>query len=293
MTDSLRVFRLVAQHASFTRAAELAGLTRPAVSQQIKQLEQHFGVELFTRNTRHVALTPAGEALLLHAERVLQAVESMEAAMAAIRQGQRAVITVAASTLPGESLLPRTLASFRKEQPGAEVHIRVANTEAVLQLVKDGQVDLGLVGQQVADAWLSCEQVGEDEILLALRPGESAPNPIPLKRLAQFPLVLREPGSATRATVMEALRQQGIDPGTLHVVAEVGSPEAVKTAVRAGVGCAFVSSASLTPGELAVVRVEGLVLKRPICACWPRHRTPTDLQRALISRLTGQMTSQR
>lgn len=290
MIDSLKVFRLVAQHASFTRAAELAGLTRPAVSQQIKQLEQHFGVDLFTRNTRHVALTPAGEALLLYAERTLQAAESMEAAMAAIRQGQRAVITVAASTLPGESLLPRTLAAFRREQPGAEVHMRVANTEAVLQLVKDGQVDLGLVGQQVTDAWLSCEQVGEDEILLALRPGESAPDPISLKRLAQLPLVFREPGSATRATVMEALRQQGVDPGTLHVVAEVGSPEAVKAAVRAGMGCAFVSSASLTPGELAVVRVEGMALKRPICACWPRHRAPTDLHRALISRLASQMT---
>ncbi|MFZ5824027.1 MAG: LysR substrate-binding domain-containing protein [Bacillota bacterium] len=291
MIDSLKVFRLVALHASFTRAAEFAGLTRPAVSQQIKQLEQHFGVDLFTRNTRHVALTPAGEALLLHAERVLQAAEAMDAAMTAMRKGQRAVITVAASTLPGESLLPRALAAFQKEQPGAEVHIRVANTEAVLQLVRDGQVDLGLVGQQVVDPWLVCEQVGEDEILLALRPGESVPDPLPLPRLAQLPLVLREPGSATRATVMEGLRQRGLEPSALLVVAEVGSPEAVKTAVRAGAGCAFLSSASLIPGELATVRLEGLVLKRPICACWPRHRTPTDLQRALISRLAGQLAA--
>lgn len=285
MIDSLKVFRLVAQHASFTRAAELAGLTRPAVSQQIKQLEQHFGVELFTRNTRHVALTPAGEALLLHAERILQAAEEMEGAMAALRQDLRLVVTVAASTFPGECLLPRALASLRAEQPAAEVHIRVANTEAVLQQVKDGQADLGLVGQQVNDPWLTCEQVGEDEIVLALHPGETAPDPLPLDRLAQLPLILREPGSATRATVMEALRSQGLDPATLRVVAEVGSPEAVKAAVRAGVGCAFVSAASLATGDIPLVRVEGLELKRPICACWPRHRTLNEVQRALLDHI--------
>lgn len=289
MIDSLKVFRLVAQHASFTRAAELAGLTRPAVSQQIKQLEQHFGVELFTRNTRHVALTPVGETLLLHAERVLQAAEEMEGAMACIRQNQRTVITVAASTLPGESLLPRALAAFRAERPSVEVHSRVANTETVLQWVKDGQAHLGLVGQQVVDPWLNCQQVGEDEILLALRPGESVPNPLPSHLLLQMPLILREPGSATRSTVTEALRQHGIDPSGLHVVAEVGSPEAVKAAVRAGVGCAFVSAASLAPGELPVVRVEGLVVKRPICAAWPRHKVLSEGQRALLDRIAAQL----
>lgn len=286
MIDSLKLFWLVAQHASFTRAAELVGLTRPAVSQQIKQLEQHFGVELFTRNRRHVALTPSGEALLAHAERVLHAAEAMEGAMAALRQDPHNVMTVAASTLPGETLLPRALAAFRAEKPAAEVHIRVANTETVLQWVKDGQADLGLVGQLVNDPWLTCEQVAEDEILLALRPGESAPDPLPLARLTQLPLIMREPGSATRATVVETLRGQGLDPAGLKVVAEVGSPEALKGAVRAGVGCAFVSSASLVSGELPVVRVEGIVMKRPICACWPRHRSLTDAQRALLDRLS-------
>ncbi|MFZ5814548.1 MAG: LysR substrate-binding domain-containing protein [Bacillota bacterium] len=289
MIDSLKVFRLVAQHASFTRAAELAGLTRPAVSQQIKQLEQHFGLELFIRNTRNVALTQAGETLLLHAERVLLAAEAMETAMGVLRHAQQTVIRVAASTLPGESLLPRALASFRNEQPGFEVHMRVANTNMVLQWVKDGQVDIGVVGQHVSDPWLVCEEVGEDEIVLALRPGESLPDPLPLSRLVELPLILREPGSATRATVVEALRQHDIDASALTIAAEVGSPEAVKSAVRAGVGCAFVSLASLSPGELRTVRVEGLVLKRPISACWPRHRELTEPQRALLANLAAQM----
>ncbi len=287
MIDSLKIFRLVAQHASFTRAAELAGLTRPAVSQQIKQLEQHFGLELFTRNTRHVALTPAGEVLLRHAERVLQAAEGMEGAMTAMRQGQRTVITVAASTLPGESLLPRALAAFRTEKPGVEVHARVTNTETVLQWVKDGMADLGLVGQRVADPWLTCEQVGQDEVVLALRPGEDLPDPLPTEMLVKLPLILREPGSATRATVLDALRHAGVDLSSLNVVAEVGSPEALKSAVRSGVGCAFLSATAVPPGDLQAVRVQGLVIKRPICACWPRHRMPNELQRALLAHLAA------
>jgi len=285
MIDSLKVFRLVAQHASFTRAAELAGLTRPAVSQQIKQLELHFGLELFTRNTRHVALTAAGQALLPHAERILQAAEGMESAMSGMRAGQRAVITVAASTLPGESLLPRALAQFRAKEPEVEVHMRVANTETVLHWVREGHAELGLVGQQVSDTWLSSEQIAEDEVVLAVRFGDQLPNPLPLGRLRELPLILREPGSATRTAVVDALRQAGVDMATLNVVAEVGSPEAMKAAVRSGVGCAFLSAGSIAPGELPVVRVQGLAIQRPICACWPRYRALTEGQRTLLEQL--------
>lgn len=287
MLDSLKIFRLVAQHASFTKAAKLAGLTRPAVSQQIKQLELHFGMELLTRSTRQVTVTPAGAALLEHVDRVMQEVDLLEATMAAIHRDQAARITVAASTLPGESLLPRALAAFREERGDVEVQLRVANTEAVLHWVREGQVDFGLVGQQVDDADLRCQPVVEDEILLAIPPGESLPNPLPLRRLLQLPLIMRECGSATRSTVLEALLAHGISPSCLRVIAEMGSPEAVKSAVRAGIGYAFVSAANLVPGELATVQVEGLCLKRSICACWPRNREPSEPQRSLLARLSA------
>lgn len=309
MLTTLRLFRLVAHYQSFTRAAEFSGLTRPAVSQQMKQLEQHFGVPLFDRSSRRVSLTPAGERLLPLVDEVLQAAERMEAAMAALRSDQQSVVTVAASTLPGESLLPRALPAFREAMPGVEVHVRVSNTETVLSWVREGQVDLGLVGQWVEEPGLTCRQVAEDEILLALPPGGlgtlswdgsasglgtasglgavSAEAPLPLALLPAVPLIMREPGSATRATVFEALRRCGIDPGSLRVAAEVGSPEAVKGAVRAGMGCAFVSAASLNGGELPAVRVEGLDLRRPVCACWLSHRELTPAQRSLLESLAG------
>lgn len=291
MLKALRLFRLVARHLSFTRAAELSGLTRPAVSQQMKQLEQHFGVDLFDRTARGVALTPAGERLLALAEDVLRAADRMEAEMAALRSGRPMVITVAASTLPGEKLLPRALPAFRAAMPGAEVHVRVGNTETVLGWVREGQADLGLVGRRVEEPGLVCRQVGEDEILLAFPPGGlgdlPVQDPLPLDLLRRAPLVMREPGSATRATVLEALRRRGLDLRDLRVVAEVGSPEAVKGAVRAGTGCAFVAAASLAAGELPAVRVEGLDLRRPICACWARGRELTPALEKLVESIAG------
>lgn len=287
MLESLKIFRLVAEHASFTRAAEVAGLTRPAVSRQIKQLERHFDLALFIRNTRQVTLTPAGEALLSHAERVLQAVSELESAMAAVRRGDRQVLIIGASTLPGESLLPQVLAAFRTEQPGVEVQVRVGNTDAVLHLLRNGQVDLGLVGYHVTDPLLACEPVAEDEVVLALRPGLNVPDPLPLARLRDLPLVLREPGSATRATISAALRRHGLDVTALQVVAELGSPESIKAAVRSGVGCAFLSLTSLLPGELPVVRLEGVDLRRPVCACWRRDRPLTPALRSLVDKLAG------
>lgn len=287
MIESLHLFRLVAREGSFTRAAELAGLTRPAVSQHIKNLEEHFGLPLFVRSTRQVALTPAGEALLQHAERILGAVNEMETAMAALRPRDKVVVEVAASTLPGESLLPRALARFYQEHPETEVRLRIANSEAVLGWVREGRADLGLVGHEVNDPWLDSEQVTADEIVLALRPGVALPDPLPLDQLRQIPLVMREEGSATRATVMHALGELGIAPGDLDVVAEVGSPEALKTALRSGVGDAFVSLAALSPGEFAYVRLEGLRITRPICAVWQRHSPPADLHRALLDCLAA------
>jgi len=285
MFGALRTFCLVARMGSFTRAAEAAGLTRPAVSQQIKQLEGRFGVPLFVRSTRQVDLTAAGQELLAQAERVLAAGRDMEAAMEAIRRGERQTVAVAASTLPGESLLPRALAVLRRERPGIEAHVRMGNTEAVLSLLRQGQVDIGLVGEGVADPQLACEVVAEDEIVLALPPGSTFGDPLTLAELRQLPLILRERGSATRHTVLAALASRGVELGDLQVVAELGSPESIKAAVRSGVGGAFLSRMAVAEGEMEVVRLAGLDLRRPVCACWRRDRPLTPALRALVAGL--------
>lgn len=287
MVDSLRIFCLVARHQSFTRAAEEAGLTRPAVSQIIKQMEQQYGVPLLTRSTRQVALTPAGETLVAHAERVLAAYGELEAAMAGARAGARITLVVGASTLPGESLLPRVLAAFRRVHPDVEVQVRVGNTEQILQMVRGGQVSIGLVGQAVADATLDSQPVAADEIVLALPPGVRLPDPLPLAKLKELPLVCREAGSATRNTTQAVLAQHGVAYQSLPLVAELGSPEAVKAAVRNGMGAAFLSRSQIAPGELHFVRLAGVDLSRPICAVWRRDRPPEPVAQDLMAHLAG------
>lgn len=285
MLDSLRVFQLVARYGSFTRAAETAGLTRPAVSQQIKHLEQQFGVSLFDRNTRQVSLTPAGAILLEHAGRVLETFKDLEQAMEEARRTVRRVLAIGASTLPGESLLPAVLASFRQANPGVEVQVRMGNSNTVLQMLREGQVVVGLVGLAVEEPGLHCEPVAYDEVVLALPPGYEAPDPLPVDLLHRIPLVLREPGSATRATAMDSLRTAGVDLHQLQVAAELGSPEATKAAVRSGVGAAFLSRCALTGSDLRHVRVDGVDLRRPVCAVWRKEQPPAAEVRALVERL--------
>ncbi|MCG0237865.1 MAG: LysR family transcriptional regulator [Firmicutes bacterium] len=287
MLQSLRVFCLVAHHGSFTQAAAVAGLTRPAVSRHIKLLEAHFGVQLLTRTTRRVALTPAGQRLLEHAHRVLAAYRELEAAMAALRGEGRRVLVIGASTVPGERLLPRYLAALREWAPDLEVQVRVANTETVLRWVRDGAVDLGLVGVGVGvdDPLLASRTIAEDEVVLVRPPGMPLPSALEPRELRRLPLILREAGSATRQTVLAALARVGLTPEDLRVVAELDSPEAIKAAVRSGAGCAFFSRWSLAPGELPVVRLVGVDLRRSITACWRRDRPLPEGAAVLLSKL--------
>lgn len=285
MLDSLRVFQLVARTGSFTEAARLAALTRPAVSQHVRRLEQHFGTLLLTRTTRRVELTRAGEVLLEHANRVLAAMAELEAAMASVRRPASRTLTIGASTLPGECLVPRALAALRADHPDVDVQVRVSDTDAVLEWVRGGEVDLGLIGRRASEPGLAVEPFAEDEIVLAFPPGSRTPPVVSPSDLRQLPLVLRERGSATRSTVLAALARAGIHPGDLQIVAELGSPEAVKAAVRQGMGAAFLSALCLRPGELPWARVEGLPLLRPLCAVWRRDRPLPGAARALLDHL--------
>lgn len=285
MLDSLRVFRLVAQTSSFTEAARLASLTRPAVSQHVRKLEQRFGTRLLARTTRRVQLTPAGRVLLEHANRVLDAMSALEDAMAALERAAARTLVVGASTLPGECLVPQALATLRAERPDVDVQVRVGDSDTVLAWVRNDQVAMGLVGLQPDGADLVVECFGRDEIVLVFPPGVAVPPSVTLRELRHLPLILRERGSATRATVLAALAEAGIGEQELHIVAELGSPGAVMNALRHRMGAAFLSALCLPPGEFPWTRVQGLSLARPLCAAWRRDRPLPELGRILLNHL--------
>jgi DNA-binding transcriptional LysR family regulator len=280
--DSLRIFHLVATTRSFTRAARQASLTRPAVSQHIKRLERHFRTQLLTRTTRRVELTPAGSILLQHVARVLEEVARMEQAMEEWHRQRALHLVIGASTLPGEYLLPGTLAHLRTRFPEADVRIHVGDTDQVLRWVREGVVEVGFIGRWADEPDLRIEPLMEDEIVLLLPTDHPLVDEIPPERLLDLPLVMREPGSATRATVLVALARHGVMVDRLRVVAEMGSPEAVKAAVHAGIGAGFVARLCLRPDEQRFTRLQGIPLRRPVCAVWREDRPLGELAQALV-----------
>lgn len=257
LLHNLETFMAVASEGSFSSAARRLGITQPSVSEQIRALELHFGFPLFERLRRETRLTQAGERLHGHAERLLLGLEEMERDLRALRDGERGVLSIAASPVPGEAVLPSLLPLFQAQHLGTSVREVIGDAKAQIERLLRREVELALIGGPFHDERCRSEIVARDEFALI------APRDHPLARLdgvtaarlCQEPLVLREEGSGARAAVESAFAGAGITPGRVRVVAELGSTEAVKAAVAAGLGVGFVSVCALVAaGPAGVLR---------------------------------------
>jgi len=273
----LNTFCTIVAEGSFSRAAEALHLTQPTVSAQIQALERAVGARLFERSAQGIALTQAGR--LLHGY-ALQLLELSARAMQAMEQLQgleRGELTIAASVVPGHYLLPRLLATFKSECPAIEVRLKVSNSRDVRAAVRENHVELGILGERARDEKLTYTPVVEDELVLAVRPGHplAGGREIPAAAILGIPLVVREVGSGTRATLERALQRAGIPPDRLDVRLEVGSVEAAKQVVRATDWGTVVSVWSVVDevqaGTLAAVRLAGLDLSRHFYLVWRQH----------------------
>jgi len=279
----LEIFAAVVAEGSFSGAARRLGLTQPAVSLQIRGLEEHFGQPLLDRFGRGVRLTEAGQQVYAYATRVLALVQDMEATV----RGTAALaglLRLGCSTAPGECLLPRVLSAFRARFPDVQLNVEVADTAAVLDRLLRRQYDLGLVGGVAHTERLEFIPFAIDELVLI------APRDHPLARrttvapseVAREPFVLREAGSGTRTAAEQVLQRLGLTQLTIASV--LGSSEAVKQAVAAGVGLAVVSGSALDPHEerVAVVPLEGTPITRRMYVALERGRPPGRLSEAFI-----------
>ncbi len=270
----LETFARAAELSSFTAAARALGLTQAAVSQRIQALEGALGVSLFQRRAGRVALTAAGERLYPFAERILalhrEAVEEVTGHTVPLT-GE---LTLAASSIPGEHLLPDLLGSFRARHPHVQVRASVTDTQAVLRQVEQGEAHVGLVGGRTDSPRLEFRHFATDHIVLVVPAGHPwrRRRRVTLAQLAGEPLILREPGSGSRWSLERGLAQAGASPHDLRVALELGSNEGIKEAVLRGLGVAFLSSyavaAELAAGRLFAVRVAGLTLERELFAVW-------------------------
>ncbi len=261
----LQVFYRVARALSFTRAAESLSMSQPAVTFQVRQLEEDFGTRLFDRSHNKISLTPAGRAVFDYAERIFTLYDEMEQAVQAMTGENRGTVTIGASTTIAEYMLPALFGDFRDAYPQVRLRLQVGNTEEVVAQVADNSIELGIVEGAVHNKHLLVEPCRIDRLVAVVPPDHdlASAERLPARRIADFPCIFREQGSGTRSVFAQYLREQGMDEADLDNALELGSTEAIKGAVEAGMGLSVVSEATVAK-ELALGSLCALPLEPPL-----------------------------
>lgn len=261
----LQVFYTVAKLLSFTKAADALHMTQPAVTFQIRQLEDHFNTRLFDRTHNRVSLTEAGQVAYQFSERIFELYAEMENAVKELTGDVSGALTVGASTTIAEYMLPSLLGTFKAKHPDVNLRLKVSNTEGIVSMVENNVIDLGVVEAPVANKNLLVEVCQEDELVLVV----PADHPLAQREavsateLVGYPFICREEGSGTREVVTEYLNAQGIDRTDLNECLELGSSESIKGAVEAGMGVSILSRATLGK-ELELGMLAAVPLSPPL-----------------------------
>jgi LysR family transcriptional regulator, low CO2-responsive transcriptional regulator len=278
----LRIFEAVARHHSISRAAAELHLTQPAVSMQVKQLEEQIGVPLLEQVGRRLFLTEAGKELRGHAQGIAGRVDGMNAAMEQFRGLERGLLRMAVVST-ANYFVPKLIADFNRRHPGVRVALQVANRDEVLATLADNGTDLAITGRPPDNADVVAQAFMDNPLVVIAAADHplSGAKTVPLARLAEETLVVREPGSGTRAAVERHLTAQGLVPRT---GCEIHTNEALKQAVRAGLGIGIVSAQTidleLQTGCLVVLPVAGF----PIMRRWfLLHRSAKRLSAAALT----------
>ncbi len=288
-TRQLAAFCAVVERRSFSHAAERLGVTQPAVSLQIRALEERLGQKLLDRSGRRVEPTEAGLRLYRNAQRVLAAEEQLLAELAEDGSGEvRGRLAIGASTGPGAHLVPLLLGEFGRDHPAVRILLKIADTQAVIDEVAERQLELGVVGALRRHRSLEFEPLARDEIALAVPPGHGfAGRAVPLEELRGEQLIVMQEGAGVRQVIEDELRRAGLRLRDLEPRLELGLQESVKSAVAAGYGIAFISrtaiEAELAAGTLETARVAGVEPARQIYVVRPRGRVLTRAAEAFLA----------
>jgi DNA-binding transcriptional LysR family regulator len=286
----LSIFRTVCEEGGISRGAERLMISQPAVSKQLRQLEQSLGVQLMDRLPGGVRLTQAGELLLDHARRLFAVENEAEQALAQLRGLHRGRLAVGASMTVGVYLLPELLAKFRCTHPSIELQCEIGNTEHIQQLLLRNVVDVGLTEGLVESPDLEAEVFQTDELFPITKPDHPLQRKknVTLDMFLREPLIVREIGSGTRAVIERALAQRGVEMRPAFTLANT---EAIKRTVTAGIGVAIVSSLAiqteLATGQLAVLNVKNLLVRRPLHRLEVRGKTRSPATSAFLEKLSA------
>lgn len=283
----LQVFHAVAKHLSFTKAAEALFMTQPAVTFQIRQLEEHFNTRLFDRAQGRISLTPTGQLALEYAERILALSAELDTRLKEMSGEAAGPLLIGASMTIGEYVLPQLIGKFKARFPAVVPTLFVGNSEAVQDRVAERTLDLGFIEGDSHLSSLQSEVCCEDELQVVCAPSHPLAKgacALPAS-LTQHQYVSREAGSGTRAVFDHYLQKAGVAPDSLNMVVELGSPEAIKGLVATGLGFAIMSRV-IAAKELQLGQLVQVPLRPPLIrnfsVVYPKERFHSKLVAAFV-----------
>jgi DNA-binding transcriptional LysR family regulator len=260
----LRTFVRVVENKSFTQAAEELHLTQPAVSFQIRSLEETYGVELLDRSGREIIPTASGRVLLTHARQILDLYARSQQEIDRLNDLVRGTLTVGASTGPGEHVLPQLLGRFKHRYPEIQVVLRISRTQEIIRQVQERTLEIGIVGARVKDDAILFQPFIKDDLIIIAAPQHrwAGAGPVRLNDVLQEPFILQQQGAGIRTMLESGLSERGLGVEDLNVYMELGLQESVKTAVAEGFGIGIISRFAvrqeLALGTLVQVPVDDL-----------------------------------
>lgn len=283
----LQVFHAVAKHLSFTKAAEALFMTQPAVTAQIRQMEEQFDTRLFDRAQGRISLTAAGAVALEYAKRILVLSAEMDMRLRESSGQIAGLLLVGASTTIADFLLPQVFGEFKARHPSVIPRLFMANSETVQHRVAERTLDLGFIEGDSHLPSLASDVCCEDELRVMCAPSHPLAHQqaVAPEALAAHAYIGREPGSGTREVVAHYLQKAGLAPKALQIALEVGSPEAIKGLVATGMGFTILSRAAVRKeirlGLLAEVPLEPPLVRR-MSVVYPKERIQSRLVNAFV-----------
>ncbi len=285
----IEIFCTVVELKSFSKAAQALHLTQPTISVHIKALEDEFSTKLLDRLGRTILPTPDGEILYRYAKEIVTLKENARRAMERVSGTVSGKLLIGASTIPGEYILPPLLARFKNAYPDVFPTLRIGDSSNIYESVLRGEVDLGIIGTAVKDRNIVTRKFLGDELIL-VAPAAYKTSVLRKDDVRTAPLLARETGSGSRASLEEHLRRIGIVPESLNLVAEIGSSQALIRAVKAGMGLAFTSRLSVLDeirrGTMKEVKLSGVRIHRDFHVITHRLRFNSLICRTFIEFLT-------
>lgn len=281
----LETFVKIIDLKSFTKASEELYLTQPTVSKQIVDLERLLKIRLIDRTKRSVELTKAGEILYRYARELLAIQKEAIEAVTAHRGLKSGVLRIGASSIPGVYVLPQVLKIYREQFEGVELSLAISDTTQTVAGVLDSTLDVGFVGAKEDSRKVVYKSFLNDMIVL-IAPA-AFPEVVSIEELKLFPLVVREPGSGTRRCFEGALKKKGVTLDSLKIVAELGDVEAVKEAVKGGMGYSYMSNRAIkeevAANQLRILHVDGFQpVKRTFYVITKKGRSMSPQVEALL-----------